>query len=269
MALESKVTLDSTGTILGGSGNSRDDETILQDAGRSAVLATFTVMAKKASDLKLIPLTDINPALTSAKMVCGTNGGNAAAYIAVSDGAFKINVDGSLLDITGIDFSGITLLKEVEEILNEAADGRFKVLFDRGNDIFTFVSNKQGLPGSSITVLTAGSAGTDISGASFLNGLTTVGTVTAATGEASASIPAGIYFGNEILAATIVAGDVTNQKLLVGGNIQLDEDKIILENSLTLSSVIAATGQTIEQHLQELGIFPTKSFTNGQIAPIV
>lgn len=266
--LESKLTIDTTGTILGGAGNFRDDETVLQDAGRSIDLATFTVMAKKASDLKLIPLTDINPALTSAKMVCGTNGGNAAAYIAVSDGAFKINVDGTLLDLTGIDFSGITLLIEVEEILNEAADGRFRVLFDRGNDIFTFVSNKQGLPESIVTVLTAGSAGTDISGAGFLNGLTTVGTETAATGEVSASIPIGLFWSNEVLAATIVAGDVTNQKLLVGGDIRLDEDKIILENSLTLASIITATGKTVEQHLQDIGIFPAKTFTNGQIAPV-
>lgn len=151
MALESKVTLDSTGFILGGSGNFKDDQTIQQDAGRgSADMLQNTVMVIDAADLKLKPMT-------------------------------------VLTDVT------------------------------------------------------------------------------------SESNPVGLLMAT-IDAADIVAGDVTNQKLLVGGNIQVDEDKIVLENSLTLASLITVpTGaqKTIRQALQDLGIFPTKAFTNGQIAPVV
>jgi len=150
MALESKLTIDTTGTILGGSGNFKDDQTIEQDAGRGAAdMVNFTVMVRDATTEKLKPMT-------------------------------------SLTDVT------------------------------------------------------------------------------------TEALPVGLLF-QTVDAADIVAGDVTNQKLLVGGNIQIDEDKIILENSLTLESLItvpAGAQRTIRTALQSLGIFPTKSFTNGQIAPV-
>lgn len=265
---ESKLSLNTRPWDLGGKGIIKDDKTILQDAGRSAVLAFLTVMAEKQSDGKLIPLTDINPALTSAKMVCGANGGNLAAWQAVGDGAFKIDVDGTILDITGLVFTAVAALTDIMGIIDAALSGRAGIAYDAIGDVFTFFSLKSGLPASSITVLTAGSAGTDISGTGFLNGLTTVGTVTVATGEITASIPAGIYMGDDIAAATIVAGDITNQDLLIGDDKMIDEDLIILENSLTLASVISATGLTIRQHLQNIGIYPRKSTNAQQIQPI-
>lgn len=266
---ESKLTLQNQPWDLGGNGIFKDDKTVLQDAGRGTTdMAFLTVMATKQSDGKLIPLTDINPALTSAKMVCGANGGNLAAWQAVGDGAFKINVDGTLHDITGLVFTAVVALTDVIGIIKAAVAGLFDVEYDALGDVFTFVSKKSGLPASTITVLTAGSAGTDISGTGFLNGLTTVGTVTAATGETTASIPSGLLMSDDIAAALIVAGDVDDQPLLIGGGKLVDEDLIILENSLTLASVIVADGRTIRQHLQDLGIFPRKSQNNQQIQPI-
>lgn len=269
MALRAKVTVDTTGIVLFGTGIFKDDLTFLQDAGRSAVLASFTVVSQQASDQKLIPLTDVNPALTSASLECGANGGNLAAWQAVGDGSFTIVVDGTSLDVTGLVFTAVGALTDIASIINIALAGRALCVYDQVGDVFWFFSLKKGLPESTITVLTAGSAGTDISGAGFLNGLTTVGTVTAATGEISASIPAGIFWGEDIAAASLVAGDVTNQKLLVGGsNYILDEAKIVLENSLTLDDVIVPTSKTIRQHLEDLGIYTRDTYVNGQIAPI-
>lgn len=266
---ESKLTLQNQPWDLGGNGIFKDDKTVLQDAGRgSADMAFLTVMATKQSDGKMIPLTDINPALTGAKMVCGANGVNLAGWQAVGDGSFKINVDGVLLDITALVFTAVATLADIEGIIQTALAGKANVVYDQIGDVFTFYSLRSGLPASTITVLTAGSAGTDISGTGFLNGLTTVGTVTAATGETTASIPVGLLMSDDIAAALIVAGDVDDQPLLIGGGKLVDEDLIILENSLTLASVIAATGQTIRQHLQDLGIFPRKSQNNQQIQPI-
>lgn len=150
MTLESKVTLDSTGTILGGSGNFKDDQTIEQDAGRgTADMVIYTVMVRDAATEKLKPMTVLT------------------------------------------------------DVLSE-------------------------------------------------------------------SLPVGLLW-QTVGFAPIVAGDVLNQKLLAGGDIKIDEGKIIIENSLTLESLITvpAGGQrTIRTALQLLGIFPTKSFTNGQIAPV-
>lgn len=265
---ESKLTLQNQPWDLGGNGIFKDDKTVLQDAGRSTDLAFLTVMAIKQSDGKMIPLTDINPALTGAKMVCGANGGDLAAWQAVGDGAFKIFVDGTEHDITGLVFTSVVALTDVIGIIKAAVAGLFDVEYDALGDVFTFVSKKSGLPASSIAVLTAGSAGTDISGTGFLNGLTTVGTVTVATGEATESIPAGLLMSDDIASATIVAGDVDDQPLLIGGGKLVDEDLIILENSLTLASIIVATGKTIRQHLQDIDIYPRKSQNNQQIQPI-
>lgn len=265
---ESKLTLQNQPWDLGGNGVFKDDKTVLQDAGRATDLKFLTVMAEKQSDGKLIPLTAVNPALTSAKMVCGANGGNLAAWQAVGDGSFKISVDGTEHDITGLVFTAVVALTDVIGIIKSAVAGLFDVEYDALGDVFTFVSKKTGLPASTITVLTAGSAGMDISDAAFLNGLTTVGTVTAATGEITESIPAGLLMSDDIASAAIVAGDVDDQPLLIGSDKFVDEDLIILENSLTLASVITATGKTIRQHLQDIGIYPRKSQNNQQIQPI-
>lgn len=163
---------------------------------------------------------------------------------------------------------GEGLYESISEIINAEAAGRFVCYFD--GDAFVFVSPNLGLPKSTITVLSAvsGGAGTDISGASYLNGLTAVGTVTAATGEESTAIPAGIYWGNDILAATIAAGDVTGQNILVGKTVELDESAIVLEGSLTLDDIVSATGRTIRKHLSDLGIFARSTEYFQNIQPI-
>ena len=271
MAIEAKLTVDNTGFILGGGGIFKNDQTLAQDAPRATALEHLTVLSKQTSDGKLIPLTDVDPALTSAYLTCGANGGNVAAYAAVADGEFAITVDGEAIDVTGLDFNtvAVTALQQVEEVINAAANGRFICQYDLATDTFIFISPTSGLPMSSITVLSAvsGGSGTDISGASFLNGLSGTGTVTAATGGNGENLPFGLYWNNDLAAASLVAADVTNQKVLIKGKpILIDEDLIVLENSLTLASVVTATGKTIRQHLEDLGIIPTKSYTDGIIA---
>jgi hypothetical protein len=110
--------------------------------------------------------------------------------------------------------------------------------------------------GSAVSYLTAGATGTDISGASYLNGLTGTGVITAATTSNGENIPAGLFWGDDIAAASLAAADVTNQRILIGGDLlMLDEDKVVLENSLDLDDIVTATGKSIRQHLEALGIY--------------
>lgn len=266
---ETKLTLTTFPWDLGGDGVVKTGETILQDAGRAAVMTFLTVMAKKQSDGKLIPLTDVNPTLTSASLKCGTSG--AVAVYQNADSEFAITIDGTLTNIQ-VDMTAIVALTDVADAINTISIPLgVKCSFNEQTNVFYFSSLKKGLPASTITFLTAvvAGAGTDISGATELNGLTGTGVVTAATGEVTASIPAGILMVDEdITAAALIAADVTNQHLLIGGNKYIDEDLIILENSLTLASKITATGKTIRQHLEDLDIFPTKTDNNQQIQPI-
>jgi hypothetical protein len=67
----------------------------------------------------------------------------------------------------------------------------------------------------------------------------------------------GIYVGPEIAAADLVAGDVTDASILVG-EASVDETQLVLENSLTLDSVMGAgtiDARTVRDQLTYRSIF--------------
>lgn len=75
------------------------------------------------------------------------------------------------------------------------------------------------------------------------------------------AIPAGIFLGSSIPSADIVAGDITDNQILVGAAF-VDLNQLIIENSKTLDTVIDATGgadniniQTVRDYLANRGIF--------------
>lgn len=84
-----------------------------------------------------------------------------------------------------------------------------------------------------------------------------------ATGE---NVARGIYVGDDITAAALVAGDVTNCPIVVGGvGVTVDAQQLVLENSLTIDSVVsddpagadnaAVCARRIEDDLRRIGIF--------------
>ena len=153
---------------------------------------------------------------------------------------------------------GEDLMENIAEIINGAALGRFFCAFN--GDAFVFTSAERGTD-SVVTVLSAvsGGSGTDISGASYLNGLTGTGTATAGTGGTGVDIPQGIYMGDDILAATLVAADVVDLPILLRGAM-FDEDKLVLENSLDLDDVVGAGdpgSKTIRDILIDRNLVPT------------
>lgn len=72
------------------------------------------------------------------------------------------------------------------------------------------------------------------------------------------AIPQGIYLGADIASADIVAGDVTDLPILVGSNVLIDEDQLVIENSKTVNTVITVGTtdlRTVMDHLAGRGIF--------------
>jgi len=215
----------------------------------------------------------------------------------VADGLFHVTTDGAVCEfvvpekgrlstisflststIGGTDISGAAYLNgdaapavltqgtggigaTLESILEEAAVGRFGVDWDAAGNAIVFTSPTTGQE-SAITVLSAvaGGAGTDISGAGYLNGLVGTGTVTAAAGATSENTVAGIYIGDSITAAQLVAGDVVHCPIIVAGTgATINSSQIVLENSLALTDVIPHEHQTIFDALVKIGLVPEET----------
>ena len=255
--------------------------TDISAAGYLNQTAGAAVAGTGGENLAETPASIINAAL-AGRGLCYFNGD---AFVFISRTAGEVSAVSALTagtagtDISGAGFlnglagtptagtGGEGLYESISEIINAAAAGRFIVEFN--GDAFVFISPETGPVRSQITVLSdPASGGTDISTGAYLNGLVGTGVVTIATGSDGADRPAGILMSKDIAFALLVAGDVDDQALLVGSDKMIDEDKIVLENSLTLASVVVATGRTIRQHLEDMGIYPRKSQNDQLIQPI-
>ena len=218
-------------------------------------------------------ITDIINAALLGRGFCYFNGD---AFVFVSRTAGEVSAVSDLTagsagtDISGAGFlnglagtnvagtGGEGLMENIAEIINGAALGRFFVAFN--GDAFVFTSSETGTD-SVVTVLSAvvAGGGTDISGVGFLNGLTGTGTATAGTGGTGVDVPQGIYMGDDITAAALVAADVVDLPILLRGAM-FDEDRLVLENSLDLDDVVGAGdpgSKTIRDILIDRNLVPT------------
>lgn len=218
-------------------------------------------------------IPDIINAALQGRGFCYFNGD---AFVFVSRTAGEVSAVSDLTagtagtDISGAGFlnglagtnvagtGGEALMENIAEIINGAALGRFFVAFN--GDAFVFTSPETGTD-SIVTVLSAvvAGGGTDISGVGFLNGLTGTGTATAGTGGTGVDLPQGIYMGDDITAAALVAADVVDAPILLRGAM-FDEDRLVLENSLDLDDVVGAGdpgAKTIRDILIDRNLVPT------------
>ena len=86
--------------------------------------------------------------------------------------------------------------------------------------------------------------------------------VVATQGEA---IPRGIYVGEEITAADLVAGDIENSAIVTGGSIlEVDDDLIVYDDgTLTAATVVGVSNG--EMLLREIGIFLVGTTDNTEL----
>ena len=82
------------------------------------------------------------------------------------------------------------------------------------------------------------------------------------TKTTGASIPCAVYLGEDIAAADLVAGDVTDLPILIGGTAQVDTDQIVFDGgTLSLASVVTGAAAnpyfvtTAEDCLGMFGIY--------------
>lgn len=72
--------------------------------------------------------------------------------------------------------------------------------------------------------------------------------------------PKGIFMGDEIAAADLVAADVANQPILIGGaGCVIDGSQLVFDasvSSLAVSLETISVGKSVRDHLYNIGIFP-------------
>lgn len=131
---------------------------------------------------------------------------------------------------------------------------------DQSNKPFILDSGLAVTKGSGILLTDGGRAtpllfGTLLAEISATGKLVPYSDETAVDGTAT---PAGIYIGNDIPAADIVAGDIEDLQYLKGCSVLIDKEQLVIENAKTISTVIGAGSvgaKTVEKSMNELGIF--------------
>lgn len=71
------------------------------------------------------------------------------------------------------------------------------------------------------------------------------------------AIPVGIYLGDDITEAAIIAGDIADILVLIG-NAFVDKNQLIIENSKTIDTIITVGTtdlRSVEQHLRDINIY--------------
>lgn len=129
--------------------------------------ALSTIQA--ADDVRAQACIEVTPRTgTAYRLTSGTAQSTLGTWTAVSDGSLKIPSDGTVVSVTGIDFSGDSSLTEVAATIQaaiRAATSNGEYCHWDGTDFI--ISSADGT--YEIGWLTAGASGTDITGAGFLD----------------------------------------------------------------------------------------------------
>lgn len=209
----------------------KQDGVIGQDAARSAILYPFTVLGKLKSTV----------AATAA--ITGTGDGTCTAIAKLADGKSLIPGTYNLECTAAVTNGGTFKLEDPNGAL--VADG---LVITAGAGAAT-VFNVGGL------TFTITDGATDfIVGDAFAIIVTANGDYwplkpDAVDGRAEV---AGIYVDGQIAAADLVAGDISDCQIMIA-DAYVDENQIVLENSLTLDSVLPS-GKTVREELAQIGI---------------
>lgn len=236
MAVQDRLNVTTVPFIRSGESLTKEAATIQQDAARSTVLSPFTVMAKKNLT---VPTTGTADA--------GNTGNGTVTGVAAAAGGVAPIVGAYVLTCTFAVVNG----------------GVFKLEDPNGNIVADNLTLRVGA-GLATTFVAGGliftitDAATDFAADDFFT-ITTVAVGKWVPFDPSAiadgsALFAGIYLGDEIAAATLVAGDVTDSPMLVGGACTIDSGQLVFENSAALATA-QADGKTLEQAMAAYGIF--------------
>lgn len=171
----------------------------------------YVIVAPYLSGVVLTPAT-------SGRLTTVDLSANLAAILAVTSGDLSVVVDGTNQGLTGLDFSGCSNLEEVAVIIDEALSG---ASVSAVNDALIFTSATTGTS-STIALTSSSGTGTDLYGASYLNGASAVGNAGTdailgdePTADAIARLSKEIYFEGVLSAKDLSSSDAIEASNLV------------------------------------------------------
>ena len=229
MVVQARVNINTTGFVIGENPQAlrRDAETFEQDAGRSTVLAQFTLMAKK-------PVT-----IPTTGTATGTGDGTCTAVAAAAG---------------SVPLVGNWILTCTFAITN---GGVFKLEDPNGNLIADNLTLRVGA-GLLTTFVAGGMTFTITDGATDFVAADLFTIAVAANGKGvpfdskavdGSEVMSGIFMGADILAAALVAGDVLDNPVIYSG-LKFDEAKLVFDNGTDTLATVTATGRTIRAELE-------------------
>jgi hypothetical protein len=126
---------------------------------------SFENLANKRLVLATIP--------TASAYLTGGSGAedDYTVWAAISNGSFAATFNGMAFSITGIDFSLVGSMSDVQDVINTAISGKTGGLASGtwSTDHFVFTVNESTGFNNAITVFSSAGVGTDISGASYMD----------------------------------------------------------------------------------------------------
>jgi hypothetical protein len=234
MAVQARADQQNFPFVLSGEAYTRS-ETIQQDAGRTADLDTFTVMAK---DTVTIPTT-----MTADG---GNTGDGTVTAVAAANPGSPLVGDYTLECTAAVTNGGVFKLTDpgsnivATELTMQAGAGA-ATIFNAGGMIFTVTDGAADfIVGDKFTIAIAA------------NGKWVPFDPSAVDG---AEIPLGIFCGDTIATASLVAGDITDQPIYEGGTFTFDSQQLVFDDGVSTLATVTGNGMTVQDALGALGMF--------------
>ena len=196
---------------------------------------------------------DYNNPATAGTLTTASLTANIAGFASVTDGVLNLTIDGEEKEVTGLDFSEASTLEEIAAVIQDKyTDVTVSV---SSNDVLVFTSNTTGASSSVAIAAMTESSGTDLYGASYLNGAS----ATAVAGQAETS---GTRPETLSQAITRLAGEIYFEGILTTRAL---EDTEAIEASTTVQSmqnrILALPASTIGALTANTGLF-SKTMAN-------
>ena len=157
-----------------------------------------------SGDGQLIIAQTTGVSATSGTWISESLAANLAALIAITNGDWKITVDGVAQNVANLNFTQCTTLQQIAAVLDAAT---IDCTITATSSVLTITSNKVGT-GGTIAVATYSSSGTDLNGASYFAGAS--GTTAAGANSSGETLAAAVA---RILPQAFFAAVITNLNL--------------------------------------------------------